>query len=258
MLAAYQNEGWLNQKLSNDSCIHKIIELLLNEYDYDGLRPEVNTEFHQQKMIDLQNIINEWKVQEEICRDLSEIISLLLGSNKIGVSSTIYLRGVRPNGKTDILVEALPWHREIFYSDYDYANHQINLHIPLINYNSQTCMKYIDKSHIIPDSKIHLKKVNSEVSGVSKFSTGHKMGLPYNPKLISNIHSLGEIFDCPAEVSNAFIFNSRLVHGAGGNKTNSMRFSMDFAVLPFDKLEEQKKFHFASYKQGSHFYELSL
>ena len=75
MLSAYENEGWVNETLPSDSCIYKIIELIMTEYGGgDNLEDELDTELHQQRMVSLQNRVNSWNVQEILCRELSKTI----------------------------------------------------------------------------------------------------------------------------------------------------------------------------------------
>jgi len=200
-----------------------------------------------------QDLLNQSRVHILLARNLLDSLRSLIGNNDFAISSTIYLRSVRPSSSSTLIVEHLPWHREIFYSDYDYANHQINIHIPIFNYTSHTAMQYIPLSHNIPDSSIQTSRLSESVSGVSRFSTAHSIGLPYAPKIITNLSELGIPTYCPATIGQAFIFNSRLIHGAGVNTSRNIRFSLDFSILPKRFLTEQKDYHFASYNNGDHF-----
>ena len=221
------------------------------------LNIEDNDSYHA-ALYEVQSALNDMSPQQAICNELQPVIVDLLGQESIGLSSTVYLRGVRPVRDSNLLVESLPMHREIFYSDHDYANYQINLHIPLLNYTTKTAMQFYPYSHLVPDSKIQVEKLTSEESGVRRFSKGHSLGLPYNPKIIRNLTVLGEPQKAPVGPGEAFIFDSKLIHGSGSNNSSDIRFSIDFAILPFSKISEQKAHHHASYKNGSHFYEYRL
>ena len=46
---------------------------------------------------------------------------------------------------------------------------------------------YYPKSHLVSDSELDLEKYSSTKSGIKRYSDGHALGLPYNPKIINNI-----------------------------------------------------------------------
>ena len=150
-------------------------------------------------------------------------------------------------------------HRENFYCDEEYINHQLNMHFPIFNYNNNTCMNFYSKSHEISDRQLTVEKKDDLYSGIERFSKGHKLGLPYNPKIIQNLEKLNEYLPAPCKVGEAFLFNSRLIHGGGENYSEKIRFSLDFATLPIKWISNLKKNHFASYsKKKSHFEQVSL
>ena len=95
-----------------------------------------------------------------------------------------------------------------------------------------------------------IKTVNVEDQYTKKFSSGHKIGLMYSPKKI--ISGVDLSLDKPMNVPyhSSAIFSGNLVHGAAKNTSQSIRFSLDFRVMPekyFD-INLNKKDHFASGK----------
>ena len=255
VLESIRTNGYATIKLDSKSIIYKIRDIVDHHDNY--LKHIHNSDYHM-SLLNMQNEINSICPQEKFANELSKVVVDLCGSSNIGLSSTVYCRGVRPKEKTNVMVESIPMHREIFYTDLDYANHQINLHIPIKNYTNDTCMYYYPKSHLVSDSDLDLEKYSSSKSGVERYSAGHSLGLPYNPKIVNNLNILGKPQPCDIEVGEVFIFDSKLLHGGGINNSAAIRYSLDFAVLPYNYLSQQKQNHHASYKGGAHFYEYSL
>jgi hypothetical protein len=251
----YKSNGYLVRNLPKTSILAEIKQIIAT-YDKELCR-YTDTEGYHSRLLECQSKINRLKPQEAFVAELQQTVIELLGSKFIGVSSTVYCRGVRPDKEKTIMVEYLPMHREIFYTDMEYANHQINIHIPLHNYTHQTCMYFHPFSHLVKDQELELTKYESEQSGVSRYSDGHSLGLPYNPKVVDNLENLERAIPCPVSIGQVFIFDSRLLHGGGKNTSDSIRYSLDFAVLPYEYLSKQKGFHHASYKSGSHFYQFN-
>ena len=83
------------------------------------------------------------------------------------ITSFFHLRAVKKQNKKK-KSNFLGFHRETFYSDYDYTKHQINVTIPIMGYTRRNSMKIIEGSHKIPDEKIKTKKLNSLQSGIKK------------------------------------------------------------------------------------------
>ena len=141
------------------------------------------------KLVKCQNIINKLKIQKKIVLNEKKFFSKLLGLRDIGndlsVQTVVYLRGVRPGkkNKNNLLVD---FHRENFYCNGRFIEKQINIHIPIKNYVSGSALRYIEKSHLIPDSKISTTQIVLNKSRVKKFSKAHKLGLNYSPKKIIN------------------------------------------------------------------------
>ena len=102
-------------------------------------------------------------------------------SEKLKIQSVVYFRTARPHNSSHIQ-EQLDFHRETFYSDFDYIKKQFNFWFPVKNLTKNNSMMYIPYSHKIDDKKIKTKTTLSDKSGVKRFSTGHKIGLLYNPK----------------------------------------------------------------------------
>ena len=253
-----ENNGFSLIKLPIDSIVNNLREML--EEESDKLLDIKETNEYHSKLINLQNKINNMGVRDLLIKELKEELIEFHGSQVIGAQTIVYLRGVRPTTKKSaIRHEALPMHRENFYCDEEYINHQLNMHFPLFNYNKNTCMNFYSKSHKISDDQLILQKKDALYSGVERFSKGHKLGLPYNPKIIQNLKKFNDYLPAPCKEGEAFLFSSRLIHGGGENHSEKIRFSLDFATIPIKWMSKLKKNHFASYsKNKSHFMEISI
>lgn len=239
----FMNNGWMIHKLSNVEPVERARRILDSHFSGE---PDTHcTDLYRERLLACQDEINAAKVHRDIVTNEKSLFDNLFDSVPLALQSVVYLRGVRP--KSDEMMEFLDFHRENFYCDHDYINSQINMVVPLRNFNSMTSMEYIDKSHRVPDSAIVTKKYSSEESGVERFSTGHRLGLSYNPKKITagvDLESAKRINLADDEV---FIFSSRLIHGGGSNLTNKVRFSLDFGIINDSAIGEMKKEHFAAY-----------
>tara|TARA_Y100000589_G_scaffold332130_1_gene389555 strand:+ start:4560 stop:5351 length:792 start_codon:yes stop_codon:yes gene_type:complete len=253
-----EDKGFSVVKLPNKSIIYDLKEII--EKEANKLLALNDTDEYHTNLIELQTKINLMGTRDKLIKELKEELIDFHGSDILGAQTIVYLRGVRPTSKySAIKHEALPMHRENFYCDDEYINHQLNMHFPLFNYNEKTCMRYYSNSHKIPDENLDLQKKDAKYSGVERFSKGHKLGLPYNPKIIQNLISMKDHLPAPCKEGDAFLFSSKLIHGGGDNLSEEIRFSLDFATLPKKWLPNIKKEHFASYsKSSSHFLELSI
>ena len=248
-----EQEGFSLVQLSNNSIVYDLKDILEKEANR-LLEIETTDEYHR-KLEELQKKVNIIGTRDKLIKELKEELIDFHGTDVFGAQTIVYLKGVRPikNKFSAIKHEALPMHRENFYCDDEYINHQLNIHFPIFNYNKNTCMNYYPKSHKIPDAQLLIDKKDSIYSGVERFSKGHHLGLPYNPKIIQNFN--GKKFSpAPCSEGQAFLFSSRLIHGGGENTSDQIRFSLDFATLPKKWMSKLKRNHFASYyKSSSHF-----
>lgn len=247
MLLDLSKKGYQIVQLASDSIVYEIKDMLAQQED--GLLNASDTEFHE-RLKTLQKNINMANTRNILVKELAKYLIDFHKSPVFGAQTVIYLRGVRPCNKQRPLVEQLPFHRENFYCD-SYIDHQLNMHFPLNNYNENTAMRIIEGSHQIPDTALQIKKLDSNASGVKRFSVGHSLGLPYNPKIIDNLDTLGRQERLKAAIGTACLFSSKLLHGGGVNISDKIRFSLDFATLPKEYMGEQKQFHYASNSKDS-------
>lgn len=227
---------------------------LVNEIVHDtyGQHCTSTVEEHRNGLKAAQDLLNDNKIHHKLVRENFDRAALYVGSEDISIQSVVYLRGVRPS--KHVQSEYLDFHRENFYCDEDYINYQINWHVALSNYNKNSAMQYLPDSQKIKDEDIQFQKKTSSYSGVERFSTGHSIGLSYNPKIIQNLESLGTPTRLGMDDGDVFAFTSRLLHGGGSNNTDDVRFSLDFGLMASENLWDMKKKHFASYSSDFEHY----
>ncbi len=189
-----------------------------------------------------QDEINRCHMPRRLAEDRREELSAILGTTDIMLQTNLYLRATRP-GITGTQ-EHIGWHRESFYGPDMGAS--VNFWMPIENVSADNAMRYVPESHLIPDEAIETHQEDDQ--SVARFSTGHRIGLLYSPKRIVR----GVDFSCQRALlvteGDVAIFSGALIHGAAENRSNELRFSVDFRLIAAENLMVSKQ-HFASGKQ---------
>jgi len=224
----YKNKGFIFYDLKDQSEINKV-QKILQLSKHDKIKHQKN--FYK-KNIELQNKIYSEKIHIKIVNLEFNFFKKLLGlSSKkdLMITSFIHLRAVKKIKSK--IKNYIGFHRETFYSNFDYTKHQINISIPLLNYSSNNSIKFISGSHKIPDNKIKTLKLNSRKSKVYKNSTKHKLGFAYNPKIITEGINLKKGKRARVKLGQMIVFKATTIHGDGKNNTNKIRYSLDFGLI---------------------------
>jgi len=243
-----RKDGFIIHRLTNPTpikLINKIIDSVFKKKE--NIKDD---NIFIDKLFKCQNIINKLNIHKKILLNEKKFFNNLLRLKNIGndlsVQTIIFLRGVRPSKKNEnkqtLMVD---FHRENFYCDGRFIEKQINIHIPIKNYNSRNSLKYIEKSHLIPDSKISTAFINSNKNGVKKFSKSHKLGLNYSPKKIIRGVNFSKTKRFKAKNKELVALTSRLIHGGAINLTNKVKFSIDFAIIKTNDLKRDIKHNFS-------------
>jgi len=170
----------------------------------------------------------------------SGIISELIGTDLLSWVSVMKLRGVRPKRLLPTgTQDNVNLHRESLYASHRQVSFQYNCWIPLSAAASVAGMWYIPRSHIVPDAELIVTNDFDSPVRVERFSSGHRIGLPYNPKSIdqSPVVKNGQRKKFLVPSGSFIIFSSMLIHGGGVNDSSEIRFSMDSGVLPTCRIE---------------------
>jgi hypothetical protein len=197
--------------------------------DGAGFR-EVDKQNYFDVVSGIQAKINESDFVERfvIC-ELRRIRSVL-GVADISLQKIAYLRATRPLG-LESETETVGFHRESFFG----AQHKpaFNIWIPLVSIDKTNAMRFIPGSQSIADDEIKRKNAGERSSDVARYSSGHKIGLSYNPiEIVSGVdlQSAMPLLMLDGEYA---IFDGNLIHGAGQNFGQCIRFSLDFRCVPF-------------------------
>ena len=190
-------------------------------------------EFYKRVLL-LQKTFNAKGLIVKFCSEYKNLLHELCGMQKFSYSGSGFLRVVRPNVKDNrkMIDEYLGYHREVFYGTSDYVKKQINIHIPIFNYNALSAMKYVPASHLISDEELVVEALKEGDNGIVRGSLQHLNGLMYAPKKIIRGCDLHAAIPFDLSMGEAVIFKSDLIHGIGINNTSRVRVSVYFAVIP--------------------------
>ena len=222
-----------NNKLSTKFNLKGYIILNLDSESKKELQQIQDIIIRNKDNLKLQNELYKTGFHKSILkRNIKKIVNIINEKKyeNVAITSFIHLRTVKKsNRKSDN--SFVGFHRETFYSNYKYTKYQINVTVPLMNYDVNNSMRIIEKSHKIQDNKIKTKKLTSKESGIKRFSAKHKLGLPYNPKIILSGVNLKKSIRVKLKTNQFMIFSGQLIHGNGSNHKEKERYSIDFGLI---------------------------
>ena len=245
ILSEFNQQGFVIRKFKNIEHLNFIRSIIDSHFDRDlEYYSNLETENYRELVLACQEKLNQnYRVQKEIIESEKGILYDLI-SEKIKVQTILYLRTSRPY-KENMKQEQLDWHRETFYSDFDYIKKQHNFWFPIYNCTEKNSMKYIPFSHKIPDRSIKVEKISEDKSSVKRFSTGHKLGLVYSPKKIVSGVNFSKQKNLFVPMDHYVVFSAMLIHGAAKNFDNKIRYSSDFGILD-QHIVDNVKFSYAA------------
>tara|TARA_B110000971_G_scaffold220024_1_gene262546 strand:- start:662 stop:1420 length:759 start_codon:yes stop_codon:yes gene_type:complete len=246
LINKFKKSGYHILKLNSNNLLKNVQENIF--------KSKIDVKNFDESILKIQNHIFKTKIHKKIVLSKKKFFKNLFNIkniNDLNITSFFHLRAVKKSKKENFI----GFHRETFYSDYDFTKKVINVSVPLLNYSAKNSMKVIDGSHIIPDEKIKTKKLSSKISGVKKNSIKHKLGMPYNPKIIISGINIKKAKRLKCSVGDLIIFSAMLIHGGGINYTNKVRFSLDFALIDKRYLKNKKlKKHHISYSNNKNYW----
>lgn len=205
---------------------------------------EMEIEDYRARVSEAQDLFSNENYTRAIVAEILPALSDYLNGERLLIQTNLYLRASRP--VTTQTTEAVGWHRETFYgSNMEKA---INIWTPLDGVEPENTLRYVPHSQHIADSNILTTKVEDEAT--KRFSTGHKIGFVYAPKIIVGGVDLNTSIPMNVPMYSSSIFSGNLIHGAAANHAKTIRFSVDFRILPMTAWDTSlsKSFHFASGK----------
>lgn len=241
----FDDEGFIKCNLSPAWLKKFTEEVTVFSEESDYLSSLSESEFRQTVLV-YQDRFNLSGLIRQFFSENKDFIRLLCSDDDFSYSGVGFLRVVRPELLSNSKNEHLGFHREIFYTDGDFVKSQINVHIPIFNYSDITGLKYVPFSHKIPDDDFILEQKTEGDNGIVRGSLEHLNGLMYAPKKIVSGCNLHKAIVFPADVGEAVVFKSDLIHGAGANTSNSIRVSVDFAAINSSAISMEENFQLAS------------
>ncbi len=230
-----------DKNLLND--IREIIKFNFNKDT--AIYNELKIEDFRKLVSNTQNEINDFNIVKKLSLSLKGQVSEYL-NDKFLVQSNCYLRAARPNFASNS--ENIGWHRESFYFDLGHLSY--NIWTPILGVNEKNTIQYIPESQIINEYDIITE--NQDDPHTKKFSSGHKIGLLYSPKVIMSGVDLNKNKRLIVPNECSAIFSGNLIHGAGNNTSGEIRFSLDFRIIPKQDFIKNKSLaksnHFSSGK----------
>ena len=229
--------------------ISEELSLSLEEYCY---MPRETFHSHVEKA---QLVINEKGILRDFLIEHEDYLQKISRFSRIHWVSVLKLRAIRPISYCGFN-DSVPFHRETLYANYQ-MSFQHNVWIPIDGVDSRSSLKYYPKSHMLLDSSLEVERDEDHPIKVERFSSGHRIGYPYSPKLI---HKTKELQTQPSvikvSVGEAAVFSAMLVHGGGVNTGSKIRFSVDTGFIPSEKVFENK--HLFASQGKPHYLPLSL
>jgi len=203
----------------------------------------MNLEAYRALMLQAQMFLVERGFMLLIVNSIRSTLVEYLGTSQFLVQSNLYLRASRPGMPRHY--ENIDWHRESFYGPN--LEKSVNVWTPIQGVTPKNSLRYIPRSHAIPDDQIIT--YNEGCSVTPRYSTGHKLGFNYDPKVIESGVDLENAQTLMVPEKSSAIFSGNLIHGAATNLDSKIRFSVDFQVIrKADYSVSNKKFHFSSGK----------
>ena len=245
LLKQYNEEGLIIKKIKNRNVIDESIQVV-KQYFKDPIEKykRMKREKFHDFSLSCQNELNQLNLQKRFYESEKDLFNILVPDDELLVESVIFLRVVLPS-KFDDEINAVDFHRETFYSNDSHTPYVFNTWIPIMNVNDLNTLKYIPRSHTIPDEKIITDIDTNYPSSVKKFSSGHKMGFFWEQKRIISGVELDKAELMHYEPYEYSLFSSMLIHGDAINNSNKIRFVLGFGLVPKTKVINNKKF-FAS------------
>ena len=204
---------------------------------------DMDLDAYRAVMLQAQTFLVERKFMWRIVNSVRSTLVEYLQTPEFLVQSNLYFRASRPGMPKHY--ENIDWHRESFYGPN--LEKSVNIWTPILGVTSKNSLRYIPGSHTIPDDQIIT--YNEGTSVTPRYSTGHKLGFNYDPKVILHGVDLENAQTMIVPKKSSAIFSGNLIHGAAINLDSEIRFSVDFQVIrKADYSSKNKKLHFSSGK----------
>lgn len=198
---------------------------------YEDMAP---ADFHA-VVLEAQDEINRRRFSRRLVNALRGVVENYLGTAEIMLQGELYLRAARPSQGDDIV----SWHRESFYGA---PPETVNLWIPVLNVTEENTLRYVPGTADLPADAV--ETAQHQEMFVQKGSVSNRIGLLYAPKTIVGGVHFDEARPLLVPNGHAALFPGELVHGAGANRGEQIRFSVDLRLLAAKHASEAKPGYF--------------
>lgn len=247
ILDLYENQGFCVVNFDNvsplkntQSLLNKKLKNLINDDDVslDNYHEFITDENHENIQWELSNFFWDQNFCKLIAFEQINLLQQFIGYD-ILIQERPFLRIARPNKESD----NIGFHRDTAYGQSPF---EVAVHVPLIELDINSCLKFLPNSHTEPELKYKTKKV--ENNNVVKGSKKHEMGHPYAPKNL--IIEEEKMSPQPLKLGQAVIFPPSTMHGQEINLGKKTRFSYDFRIVsPFAPINIRKDFSSRGYTE---------
>ncbi len=183
---------------------------------------DMDTEKFRRLVFLAQRTMQQRDFHSRLTRHLENLLTgLLPGVSKIEVQPP-RLRAVRPHVGGQ---EAIGWHREGLYG----TGGEINIWVAIQNVCVGTAMLFVPGSDKIKDEDLQTSEVVDE--SCNRQSAGHQIGLLDIEKKIVGGVDFTRAMPLVVLPGECVIFDGRLIHGSGLNRSEEIRFSADWRAV---------------------------
>jgi sporadic carbohydrate cluster 2OG-Fe(II) oxygenase len=243
--------GYVILNFKNKKKVKQLKQNLENQLKKITKIKDINFKNYHIKIInnDHQNI--QWKLANYFWRnkfhikyieEIKEKLIKLFGQD-ILIQKNPFLRIARPFVEED----NIGLHKDTLYGQSPF---EMSIHVPLVTLGSKSCLKFVAKSFKLKEKKIQFKEIKTIIK---KGSKQHKLGKPYDPKIIDeNKYNAKPI---PLKFGQCIFFTPALIHGQVLNKDkNTTRFSFDVRVVskyaPIDFIKKSRNGKYITFSQS--------
>ena len=247
-----KKNGFLVNKFKDPRILNPIKKIIKKHFNKsDNYYSSISLNKFHKIAIKCQNEINNENFIKNFCILEKKFLKIFFSNDVPLISSIVTLRAVRPANKILPGNEQIGWHRETFYGKNTYIKEAVNVWIPINNINKSSNLRYIPKSHLIPDKKVIRRKFKPDGYKVKKFSNAHKLGFPYNPKKIISGVNLKKNKTFNVKIGDYLIFSQLLIHGNSLNHSKKIRFAINIGMIGKSKLKKNRVIDKKKFKLNS-------
>ena len=181
---------------------------------------EWDADKYQRLVAATQEHINARGLGAMIAWQLREKLRELLGPGQQLVQNGAFLRAARPGNDSEVI----GWHRESMYGG---PPGTWNMWVPIANVDERNALQYIPESESIPDDEI----MAAPEVGDFRLKALKEIGLLARPKAIISGVEFSNARPMIVPDGSVALFPGSLIHGAGSNKSDKIRFSLDMRVI---------------------------